>query len=82
MSNTKEDIFPGLRDRNFKKFKPPTSGGLNASDSVKVLHIFMCSTQKGIKKHIKKQRHYFVNKGLWSMLWFFQWSYMDVTVGL
>ena len=64
MSNTKEDTFPGLRDRNFKKFKSPTSGGLNGSDSVKVLHIFTCSTQKGIKKHIKKQRHYFVNKGL------------------
>ena len=28
-----------------------------------------------------KQRHYFVNKGP-SRLWFFQWSRMDVRVGL
>ena len=63
MSNTKEDAFPGLSYRNFKKFKPPISGGLNRSDFVKVLHIFTCSTQKDIKNHIKKQRHYFVNKG-------------------
>ena len=31
--------------------------------------------------HIKKQRHYFANKGP-SSLWFFQQSYMDVRVGL
>ena len=31
--------------------------------------------------HIEKQRHYFANKGP-SRLWFFQWSYMDVRVGL
>ena len=31
---------------------------------------------------IKKQRHYFVNKGpSRSKLWFFQWSCMDVRVG-
>ena len=35
------------------------------------------------RQHIKKQRHYFVNKGLVkSRLWFFQWSRMDVRVGL
>ena len=33
---------------------------------------------------IEKQRHYFANKGPSSpsMLWFFQWPCMDVTVGL
>ena len=32
---------------------------------------------------LKKQRHYFANKGpSKSKLWFFQWSYMDVRVGL
>ena len=30
---------------------------------------------------IKKQRHYFANKGP-SRLWFFQWSCIDVRVGL
>ena len=34
------------------------------------------------RQHIKKQRHYFVNKGLSSQGCFFQWSYMDVRVGL
>ena len=35
------------------------------------------------RQHIKKQRHYFVNKGLSkSRLWFFQWSCMNVRVGL
>ena len=34
------------------------------------------------RQHIKKQRHYFANKVHWSRLWFFQWSCMDVTVGL
>ena len=29
------------------------------------------------RQHIKKQRHYFVNKVM-SSLWFFQWSCMDV----
>ena len=34
------------------------------------------------RQHIKKQRHYFVNKGpSRSKLWFFQWSCMDVRVG-
>ena len=33
------------------------------------------------RQHIKKQRHYFVNKGPSSLL-FFQWSCMDVRVGL
>ena len=33
------------------------------------------------KQHIKKQRHYFANKGP-SRLRFFQWSCMDVRVGL
>ena len=33
------------------------------------------------RQHIKKQRHYFANKGP-SRLWFFQWSCMDVRVGL
>ena len=31
---------------------------------------------------MEKQRHYFANKGLSSRLWFFQWSCMDVRVGL
>ena len=34
------------------------------------------------RQHIKEQRHYFANKGLSSRLWFFQWSCMDVRVGL
>ena len=35
------------------------------------------------RQHIKKQRHRFVNKGLSSQGYgFFQWSCMDVTVGL
>ena len=34
------------------------------------------------REHIKKQRHYFTNKGLSSQSWFFQWSCMDVRVGL
>ena len=34
------------------------------------------------RQHTKKQRHYFANKGPSSRLWFFQWSYMDVRVGL
>ena len=34
------------------------------------------------RQHIKNQRHYFVNKGLSSQVWFFQWSCMDVRVGL
>ena len=35
------------------------------------------------RQHIKKQRHYFVNKSpSKSRLWFFQWSCMDVRVGL
>ena len=33
------------------------------------------------REYIKKQRHYFANKGP-SMLWFFQWSCMDVRIGL
>ena len=35
-------------------------------------------------KHIKKQRHYFANKGPSSQgrLWFFLWSCMDVRVGV
>ena len=35
------------------------------------------------RQHIKKQRHYFADKGpSKSKLWFFQWSCMDVRVGL
>ena len=36
------------------------------------------------RQHIEKQRHYFANKGpsVWSRIWFFQWSCMDVRVGL
>ena len=35
------------------------------------------------RQHIKKQRHYFVHKGpSKSRLSFFQWSCMDVRVGL
>ena len=35
------------------------------------------------RQHIQKQRHYFANKGPSSQgLWFFQWSCMDVRVGL
>ena len=34
------------------------------------------------KLHIKKQKHYFANKGpSSSKVWFFQWSCMDVRVG-
>ena len=33
------------------------------------------------RQHIEKQRHYFANKGP-SSQWFFQWSCMDVRVGL
>ena len=34
------------------------------------------------RQHIKKQKHYFVNKGLSSQAYgFFQWSCMDVRVG-
>ena len=32
------------------------------------------------REHIEKQRHYFANKG--KVIWFFQWSCMDVRVGL
>ena len=31
---------------------------------------------------VLKSRHYFVNKGPSSRLWFFQWSCIDVRVGL
>ena len=34
------------------------------------------------RQHIKKQRHYFANKALSSQGCFFQWSCMDVRVGL
>ena len=34
------------------------------------------------REHIKKQRHYFVNKGPSSQSCFLQWSCMDVRVGL
>ena len=34
------------------------------------------------RQHIKKQRHYSANKDLSSQLWLFQWSCMDVRVGL
>ena len=34
------------------------------------------------RQHIKKQRHYFVNKGPSSQGYGFQWSCMDVRVGL
>ena len=35
------------------------------------------------RQYIKKQRHYFVNKGLSSQGYvFFQWSFMDVRLGL
>ena len=33
------------------------------------------------RQHVKKQRHYFADKGLSTKLWFFQWSCMDVRVG-
>ena len=34
-------------------------------------------------QNIKKQRHHFANiRFLWSKLWFFQWWYTDVTVGI
>ena len=37
-----------------------------------------------LRQHIKKQRHYFANNGPSSQGygWFFQWSRMDVRVGL
>ena len=36
-----------------------------------------------IRQHIKNQRHHFANKGPSSHgPWFFQWSCMDVRVGL
>ena len=32
------------------------------------------------RQHIKKQRHYFAKqRSVWSRLWFFQWSCMDVS---
>ena len=31
---------------------------------------------------IQKQRHYFANKGPSTRQWFFQWSCMDVRIGL
>ena len=34
------------------------------------------------RQHIQKQRHYFVNKGPASQGYGFQWSCMDVRVGL
>ena len=35
------------------------------------------------RQHIPKQRHFFANKGpIYSRLWFFQWSCMDMRVGL
>ena len=34
------------------------------------------------RQHIKKQRHYFVKKGPCSQSYHFQWSCMDVSVGL
>ena len=34
------------------------------------------------RQHIKKQRHYFSNKGPSSQSYGFQWSGMDVRVGL
>ena len=34
------------------------------------------------RQHIKKQRYYFVNKGLSSQGYGFQWSCMDVRIGL
>ena len=34
------------------------------------------------RQHIKKQRHYFANKGLSTKLCFFQWSCTDVRAGL
>ena len=34
------------------------------------------------RQHIKKQRHYFANKGPSSQSYGFQWSCMDVRVGL
>ena len=33
------------------------------------------------RQHIKKQRHYFANKGPSSQSYGFQWSCMDVRVG-
>ena len=34
------------------------------------------------RQHIRKQRHYFSNKSPASQGWFFQWSCMDVKVGV
>ena len=34
------------------------------------------------RQHIKKQRHYFANKVCLVKAWFFQWSCVDVKVGL
>ena len=33
------------------------------------------------RQHVKKQRHYW-QRSIWSKLWLFQWSCMDVRVGL
>ena len=44
-----------------------------------------CSLEEKLwkpRQHIKKQRHYLANKGQSRKLWFFQWSCMDVRVGL
>ena len=45
MSNTTEDTFPGLSYHNFKKFKPPTSGGLNGSDFVSFAYFHVLYTK-------------------------------------
>ena len=34
------------------------------------------------RQHIKKQTHYLPTRSIWSRLWFFQWSCMDMRVGL
>jgi len=38
--------------------------------------------KKNLIHHIKKQMHYFANKDPSSQLWFFQWSCMDMRIGL
>ena len=56
-----------------------TSDGDCSHDIKKMLTLWKESYDQP-RQHIKKQRHYFVQKV--SRLWFFHWSCMDVRVGL
>ena len=67
-------------EREIKKSIPFTI----ATKRIKYLGINLPKeTEELYTEHIEKQRHYFANKGLSSQGYgFFQWSCMDVRVGL